>query len=104
MGKNIHAISAGYLLCSPARWSVDRGSICIERLFGGATTKTDKTLVLVLQILKTTTPFDVYTFDFFMIWFVSLCSRTWYTLAFHLLYTLIDCDCLVYAVSQSVTT
>ena len=33
-----------------------------------------------------------------------LCSRIRYALAFHLLYTLINCDCLVHSVSQSVTT
>ena len=87
-------------ICGP-----DRGPVYTERLFGAATKNTEKTLFLVLRFLKTTTSFVVYIFYFFfMVWPVWLCSRIPGVLAFHLLYTLINCDCLVNSVSQSVTT
>ena len=41
---------------------------------------------------------------FFMVWPVFCCVLVPATLAFHLLNTLINCDCLVHPVSQSVTT
>ena len=52
----------------------------MERLFGAATKKTDKTLFLVLlRFIKATTPFVVFIFYFFfMVWPVLLCSRTRY--------------------------
>ena len=86
----------GYLLCGPERWIVDRGTIYTERLFGAATKNTDKTLFLVLQFLKATTPFVVFSWsDLFC------CVLVPGALAFHLLYTLTNCDCLVYSVSPS---
>ena len=42
--------------------------------------------------------------SFIGLWSVLLCFRTRYTIAFHLLHTLINCDCLVYSVSQSGAT
>ena len=53
--------------------SVDRGPIYTERLFGAATKNTDKTLLLVLQFLKATTPFVVFIFYFYYgLWSVFL--------------------------------
>ena len=98
----MHRISVGCLLCGPERWMVDRGPIYTERLFGAAMKKTDKTLFLVLRLLKAT-PF--VKFVFYFLWSgLFCCVLVPGTLAFHLLYTLINCDCLVYYVSQSVTT
>ena len=69
----------GYLLlCCLERWIVDRGPVYTERLFGAATKKTDKTLFLVLQLLKATTSFVVFFYFFFMVWPVLLCFRTRY--------------------------
>ena len=63
--------------CGPERWIVDRGPIYTERSFGAATKKTDKTLLLVLRLLKATTPFVVFIFYFcYGLWSVLLCSRT----------------------------
>ena len=62
--------------------------------------KTDKTLFLVLRFLKAT-PFVVFIFYFFLSGLFCCLPGT---LAFHLLYTLINCGRLLYSVSQSVTT
>ena len=99
----MHGISVGYLLCGPERWMVDRGPIYAERLFGAAMKKTEKTLFLVLRFLKATTPFVVLVFYFFLRSDLFCCVLVPGALAFHLLYTLINCDCLVYSISQSVT-
>ena len=65
--------------------------------------KTDKSLFLVLRFLEAT-PFVVFVFFFFSLSGLFCCVLVPGTLlAFHLLYTLINCDCLVYFVSQSVT-
>ena len=82
---------------------VDPGPIYTERLFGAAIKKTDKTLFLVLRFLRAT-PF-VVLFSFFL-WSGLFCCVLvpGMLLAFHLLYTLINCDCLVYSVSHYVTT
>ena len=62
----------------------------------------DKTLYLVLRFLKAT-PFVVFVF--FFLWSgLFCCVVVPGTLAFHVVHTLINCDCLVYFVSQSVTT
>ena len=82
---------------------VDREPIYTERLFGTAMKKTDKTLCFLLRFLKTT-PFVVFVLYFLMVWPVFCCVLVPGTLAFHSRYTLINCDCLVYSVSQSVTT
>ena len=100
MGIHIHGINVGYLLCGPERWIVDRGPIYAERPFGAAMKKTDKTLFFVLRFFKAT-PFVFY---FCMVWPVLLCFVPGTLLAFHLLYTSMNCDCLVHSVSQSVTT
>ena len=78
-------------------------SLYTERLFGAAMKKTGKTLFLVLRFLKAT-PFVVFVFYFFSWSCLFCCVLVPGTLAFHLLYTLIYCDYLVYSVSQSVTT
>ena len=94
----------GYLFCGPERWIVDRGPIYTERLLGAAMKNTDKTLFLVQRFFKATTPFVVFIFFFFSWSGLFCCVLVPGTLAFHLLYTLISCDCLVYSVSPSVTT
>ena len=65
--------------------------------------KIDNALFLVLRFLKAT-PFVVFVFYFFSWSGLFCCVLVPGTLAFHLLYTLMDRDCLVYSVSQSVTT
>ena len=82
---------------------VDHGPIYTEQLFGAAMTKTDRSLFLVVLFLKAT-PFVVFVFYIFSWSSPFCCVLVPGTLAFHLLYTLIDCDCLVYTVSQCVTT
>ena len=82
---------------------VDRGPIYTERLFRAAIEKIDEAFFLVLQFLKAT-PFVVFAF-YFSSWSGLFCGvLVPGTLAFHLFYTLINCDCVVYSVSQSVTT
>ena len=78
--------------------------IYTERLFGAATKKTDKTLLRVLRFLKATALFGVFIFCFFLWSGLFCCVSVPGTLALNLLYTLINCDCLVCSVSQSVTT
>ena len=64
--------------------------------------KTDKTLFLVLRFSKAP-PFVLCVCV--CLWSgLFCCVLVPGTLAIHLLYTLINCDCLVYPVSQSVTT
>ena len=77
---------------------VDRGPIYTKRLFGAAMKKTDEILFRVLRFLKAT-PFVVFVFYFFygLACFVAFSYPG--TLAFHLLYTLINCDCLVYCLT-----
>ena len=68
--------------------------------------KTDKTLFLVLRFLRAT-PFVMFVFyQVFVLWSGLFCCVLvpGTLLAFHLLYTSINCDCLVYSVSQSVST
>ena len=82
---------------------VDRGPIYTERLFGAAMKKT-----VVQNLVSRTATFisdsvRCVCFLFFS-WSGLFCVLVPGTLAFHLLYTLISCDCLVYFVSQSVTT
>ena len=85
---------------------VNPGPIYTERLFGAAMMmkKTDKTLFLVMRFLKATTSFVVCFI--FVLWsgLLSCVFVPGTLLVFHLLYTLINCDCLVYSVSQFVTT
>ena len=78
---------------------VDRGPICTKRLFGAAMKMIDKIMFLVLRFLKAT-PFVLFSI-FFMVWLVLLCFRTRYASSLLALYTLINCDCLVYSASQS---
>ena len=76
---------------------VDRGPIYTELLFGAAMKKTDKKLLLVLRFF-TATPFDVLVFYFYYgPDGLFRCVLVPGTLAFHLLYTLITCNCLVYS-------
>ena len=86
-----------YLLCGPERWMVERGPIYTEQLFGAAMKNTDRTLFLILRFLKAT-PFVAFVFYFevffFMVGPVLCCVLVPGTLAFHLLYTLMNCDCL----------
>ena len=64
--------------------------------------KTDITLFLVLRFLKAT-PFVCCVCFLFFSWSgLFCCVLVPGMLAFHLLYTLINGDCLVYSVSQSV--
>ena len=85
-----------YLLCGPGRWIVEIGPIYTERLLGA----TDKTYFLGLRFLKATTPF-VVLFSSFLWSGLFCCVLVAGTLAFYLLHTSINCDCLVYSVSQS---
>ena len=79
--------------------------IYTERLFGAATKKTDKTLLLVLRFVKARPLRSLCLFfTFVMVSGLFCCVLVPGTLAFYLLHTLINCDCLVYSVSQSVTT
>ena len=73
---------------------VDHGPIYTELLFGAAMKNT--------AIFKSDSVRCV--FPFFMVRHVFCCVLVPGTLAFHLLNTLINCDCLVYFISQSVTT
>ena len=82
---------------------VDRGPIYTERLFEAAMKETD--IVSRTTILKSDSVLCVFCFFLFHGLACFDCVLVPSTLlAFHLLYTLINCDCLVYSVSQSVTT
>ena len=61
------------IVCGPERWIVDRGQTYTERLFGRATKKTDKTLILVLRYLEATTPFAVFIYYFVLVSGLSCC-------------------------------
>ena len=80
---------------------VDRGPINTERLFGAAMKNTDNTL-FGRTATSNSDSVRCVCFLFFQ-WSGLLCCVLVpdTLLAFHLLYTLIDCDCLVYPVSQS---
>ena len=83
---------------------VDRGPIYTERLFGAAMKKTDKSLFLVLRFFKSDSVRCVCFL--YVLWSGLFCCVLvpGTLLAFHLLYTSTNCDCLVHSVSQSVTT
>ena len=65
MGINIiHDIRVGYFhaVLKDGSLIVDQYIYYTERLFGAATKKTDKTLLLLLRYLKANTPFVVFIF------------------------------------------
>ena len=99
----MEGIGVGCFLCRPGRSIVKIRPIYTERLLGAATKKTYKTLFLVLRFLKRPLR-SLCIFSTFSWSGQFCCVLVPSTLAFRLLHTLINCDCLVYPVSQSVTT
>ena len=80
---------------------VDQQHIYAERLFGAAMKRRTKHCFSPCYFLKRLRSLCLF-FPFFLWSGLFCCVFVPGTVAFHLLYTLIDCDCKVYSVSQSV--
>ena len=87
-------------------WKMDRGpwiNIYGTILWSGDEPKDWQNIVSCTAIFTSYSVRSVY-FIFLLLSGLFCCVLAPGTLAFHLRYTLVNCDCLVYSVSQSLTT